>query len=306
MQVSNDLSGQPIERDAGVPTGRVALQVRASDGTCLSGWRMAEPSAKTTCLLLHGSGDGAYVWEPLSGPLAALCPTIALDFRGHGNSERTRREEYCIATHVRDVESALEQLQLRSAIVCGHSLGGQVAVQIAAGRMAQRIRGVVIVDVCPQPSPVGTQQAALQLRQSLRRYESIEEYQDWLLASRPLLSAAMSRQLALGALRPNPCGGFELKIDPAVCDAVPREANGMRGLQWHRAFAAIECPALLIRGVASAMVSAATAHSTLGLLRQGSLVTVPRAGHAVMSDNPEDFAAGVLAFVRALTHVPLD
>ena len=59
----------------------------------------------------------------------------------------------------------------------------------------------------------------------------------------------------------------------------------------------LACPTLIVRGAASDVLSADTADEMEEVLARGSLVVVPRAGHSVMTDNPEGFCDDVSSFV---------
>lgn len=144
-------------------------------------------------------------------------------------------------------------------------------------------------------------QATVYMRETMRTYKSIEEYSSRLKDMRPLLSEAVARQLARGSLRA--CeGGFELKLDPALINYADDELTS--AAQWRELLPQIGCPTLVVRGAGSAMVTARAAKEMIRLLPRAQLVTIPRSGHAVMSDNPPAFCASVAGFVRALLSTP--
>ena len=71
----------------------------------------------------------------------------------------------------------------------------------------------------------------------------------------------------------------------------------MSQAQWD-ALRRVPCPTLVVRGAASDVFSAETADRMVDeVLAQGRLAVVPRAGHSVMTDNPEGFRDAVAAFV---------
>jgi pimeloyl-ACP methyl ester carboxylesterase len=70
---------------------------------------------------------------------------------------------------------------------------------------------------------------------------------------------------------------------------------------WQTLLPAVRCRTLIVRGAGSALVSANAAKQMARMPRRGELVTVPRAGHAVMSDNPQAFCASIAAFVSSVT-----
>ena len=82
--------------------------------------------------------------------------------------------------------------------------------------------------------------------------------------------------------------------------ARPRSTSSEEDLtraQWE-ALARIPCPTLVVRGAASDVLSADVAERmALEVLPKGSLAVVARAGHSVMTDNPDGFRDAVTAFV---------
>ena len=61
----------------------------------------------------------------------------------------------------------------------------------------------------------------------------------------------------------------------------------------------IDCPTLVIRGAASDVLSADVADRMVEVLAAGELAVVARAGHSVMTDNPDGCLAAISAFALA-------
>jgi pimeloyl-ACP methyl ester carboxylesterase len=69
--------------------------------------------------------------------------------------------------------------------------------------------------------------------------------------------------------------------------------------QWD-ALARVPCPTLVVRGAASDILSPDVADRMVDdVLQKGRLAVVPRAGHSVMTDNPDGFRDAVADFVLA-------
>lgn len=271
-----------------------SLYVQAADGTRLHVRHSPRARHGITCLLIHGSGDGLYVWNSARETVEPLCPIAMVDLRGHGDSQSSRSQRYDLETHVSDVIGVIRALEIGSLIIVGHSLGGRVAIHLAA--KLPRVIGAVLVDTCPEPNHAASAQASRILRESMRVYRSSDEYATSLLDLRPLLSAKSAHELAAGALR-RCAGGFELKIDPLYVQHDSEERESVTPGEWRELLRAIPCPTLVVRGGVSAMVSAANAKAMVSLLPRGELVTIAKAGHAVMSDNPRDFRRALADFV---------
>ena len=101
------------------------------------------PGAGVPVLLLHGLASSRRFWDLVVPGLAGL-PLLALDQRGHGDSERPDGP-YDGATVVADALTALDALGLSRVVVVGHSWGGWTALHLAAAA-PERVLAVVAVD----------------------------------------------------------------------------------------------------------------------------------------------------------------
>ena len=59
----------------------------------------------------------------------------------------------------------------------------------------------------------------------------------------------------------------------------------------------ITCPVLVVRGMETDTLSIDVAHRMLDTMPHAQLVEIPRAGHMVFEDNPEDFISTVRSFL---------
>ncbi len=94
-------------------------------------------------LLLHGLASSRRFWD-LVVPGLAKHKIVALDQRGHGDSERPAGP-YDAATVVGDAMAVLDELDLDRVVVVGHSWGAGTALRLAAA-FGERIAAVVALD----------------------------------------------------------------------------------------------------------------------------------------------------------------
>ncbi|MEO8287152.1 MAG: alpha/beta fold hydrolase [Chloroflexota bacterium] len=97
----------------------------------------------STILLLHAFQGGADLWFPYTFP--ALAPehhVIALDLPGFGNSGRL--PAYTTNTYANFIQAFLDALGLDKVDLVGHSMGGQIAVAVAAAS-PERINRLVLI-----------------------------------------------------------------------------------------------------------------------------------------------------------------
>jgi pimeloyl-ACP methyl ester carboxylesterase len=257
-------------------------------------------------LLLHGFGNEAHIWDDFAPAVAPHYRTAALDHRGHGDSAWDPEQRYDLDVLVDDVECVTAALGMERLVMIAHSLGGRVAT-LFAGRHPQRLAGLVLVDIGPEVDMRG----ALRIRQDIEAnvdptFASVEEYARVLSLAYPAAQPAALLRMARHGLRRREDGRLELKMDPALRGATagrgagPEAAQREEALvrrQWE-ALAKLPCPTLVVRGAASDILSPEVADRMVDeVLPAGRLAVVARAGHSVMTDNPDGFREAVCSFV---------
>ena len=96
-------------------------------------------------LLVHGLASNARLWDGVASELAAAGhPTVAVDNRGHGQSDKPDGG-YDFATVVSDLVAVIEAFELDRPVVVGQSWGGNVVVELGA-RHPELVRGVACID----------------------------------------------------------------------------------------------------------------------------------------------------------------
>ncbi|MFF0013067.1 alpha/beta fold hydrolase [Streptomyces sp. NPDC005374] len=98
-------------------------------------------------VLLHGLAGHAGEWDATSRRLSPGYRVVAVDQRGHGDSERLPKD-VSRAAYVADVITVVDQLELRRPILVGQSLGGHTAMLTAAAH-PERIHALVLIEAGP-------------------------------------------------------------------------------------------------------------------------------------------------------------
>jgi pimeloyl-ACP methyl ester carboxylesterase len=98
-------------------------------------------------LLLHGLAGHAAEWTDTARWLTESHRVLALDLRGHGRSEHAPGD-VSRGAHVADVAFATERLGSAPVVLVGQSLGGHLAMLVAA-RHPTLVRGLVVVEASP-------------------------------------------------------------------------------------------------------------------------------------------------------------
>ncbi|MFF8770445.1 alpha/beta fold hydrolase [Kitasatospora sp. NPDC015120] len=114
-------------------------------------YRESGPADGPPLVLLHALGERGADWEPVLPALAPRHRVLALDLRGHGDSDRPG--DYALEAMRDDVLAFLDALGLPRADLVGHSMGGVVGY-LAAQERPGRIGRLVLEDVpAPRPRP---------------------------------------------------------------------------------------------------------------------------------------------------------
>src|ERR687894_600820 len=88
------------------------------------------PPGAPDIMLLHGGNQTAHSWDLVSLALAGRFRVVAVDQRGHGDSEWPRDGEASAEAMASDAERISAALGLRRPVVMGHSMGGLVTMTL--------------------------------------------------------------------------------------------------------------------------------------------------------------------------------
>jgi pimeloyl-ACP methyl ester carboxylesterase len=102
-------------------------------------------------LLIHGLGGDRCVWEPVLDTLSETHDVISVDLPGFGGSQPLDEDPTPRAL-ARAVAAFLDELGLDTAHVAGNSLGGWVALELAAAGRARSVAGICPAGLWRQPT----------------------------------------------------------------------------------------------------------------------------------------------------------
>lgn len=96
-------------------------------------------------LFVHSLAGNGGQWALQLDHLRRFRRAVALDLRGHGDSDPADDGQYSVEALAGDVAAVADQLGLRRFVLAGHSLGASVAIEYA-GRHPERVSGLLLVD----------------------------------------------------------------------------------------------------------------------------------------------------------------
>lgn len=210
-----------VQRQGALPEVR-RVWAEGSDGRRISGLSFS-PEHEAQFVFLHGMGLNAHGYDPVA--LALDAPALALDLPGHGRSDWREDANYRPDLLAPDVTMAIEALAPGPLTLVGHSLGGVTAMLVAPA-IAERLQGLVIVDITPGIRPQRDAGAISDFISGQRDFATQQEMVDRAIAfgigeDRD----ALTRGVALNS-RQRPDGRWEWAHHFAHMDSAPTESFG--------------------------------------------------------------------------------
>ena len=260
------------------------------------------PGAGPNVLLLHGWLDHSHGFDWLCEHLPAQWRLFALDFRGHGQSDALPKGgSHQFTDHVADAEAVLRHFALEKFHLVGHSLGGSVAICVAAAHPEQAQSLTVIESLGtsggdPDRALVRLQDFAAELFKPVRRrvYPSVEDAGRRVAEANSSYSAEAAQHMAkYGTTGVE--GGVVFSADPLL-----KRTSGMAFDEGQvlAICAGVKCPVQVIQGTRGMTLDDETMKRRLEALRNPPVIAV-EGGHHVHLDRPADVAAQVVRFIGA-------
>ncbi len=240
-------------------------------------------------LLLHGLQDCARSWDPFAAAVAPAYRVLALDHRGHGDSDWAPDGSYKLADYFGELTEFIDAIDLRDLVLIGHSAGGKNAF-IYASTHPNRIDKLVIVDMDPEPYNPGSAAMFDRYRTESDEWDDLDAVVERLRSREPMASEGRLHHNALVMTRETPEGKRVWKRDRALVLGYERpDAWGYLDN--------ITCPTLLVRGAHSPLLTGDIAVRMQERLPRCELVELDGGGHWGHEENPVDFERAVKQFL---------
>lgn len=268
---------------------------QASDGLTLIGDVSGDPKGKPV-LLLHGAGQTRHSWKRGAERLAAAgFRVVAVDARGHGESDWSPDGDYSFPARARDVRAIAAQFPRPPAIV-GASMGGQSAILALGDEPRLTAPALVLVDVTPRVDLAGAQRIIDFMVANHDGFASLDEAAEAIARynparPRPKSSAGLARNLRQRG------GRWFWHWDPRM---LPKDIDPLAHAAMVAAAAAkIAIPTLLVRGDRSDVVGEAEIAEFRALMPHARFVDVRGAGHMVAGDHNGAFTDAIVEFLNS-------
>jgi 3-oxoadipate enol-lactonase len=246
------------------------------------GYEEAGKGEAIPIVFLHGVGSDKSVWRPQLEFFAQSRRSIAFDYPGYGDSdpapEGTTRDDYASA-----IISAMHELGLDRAHICGLSLGGVVAIAMAHADES-RCASLILADTfSAHPDGQAVYERGVAASGDLR---AMAEARVDVLLAQPADPAVRSEVVATMA-----------RIDPAAY-RIGAEAVWLAD-QRERSHD-IRAPTLVLCGTEDRITPPALSRELMHIIPGSRYEPIEGAGHLGNLERPEEFNTLVNAFIRGV------
>lgn len=273
------------------------VQFRGSQGLTLVAdeWnRGAVADDRPSILMLHGGGQNRFSWKNTGQILADQgWHVVALDSRGHGDSDRSPDADYRIHNLRDDSLAIIEQIGRPVALI-GASMGGLTGILIAEQAGPQKVTKLVLVDVVPRVEQSGTERIRAFMATNLDGFETLDEAADAVAAYLPHRKRPRSPEGLKKNLRYRD-GRWHWHWDPAFVTRVGEQFIEVDTLE--QSASNLTMPILLIRGKLSDVVSNEGVEEFLAKVPSAEFVELGGAGHTAAGDDNDAFTEAVVDFI---------
>ena len=268
-------------------------------------------SEKPPLLLVHGGRDHCRNWDWVAQGLRDEWHCVAMDHRGHGDSEWVSDGNYTATDMIYDVVQMIRQLDIsgsgRPVTILAHSMGGNVCLRVAALFPELVSKLVVIEGLGPSPA-VQADLEKTPYRERLRewvekkhasagrvprRYATIDQALERMREENTYLTEAQARHLTVNGVNRNEDGTYSWKFDPHLNNWQPHDAERV-GIE--ELWGAIQCPTLLLYG-ADSWASNPEQDGRLKHFNTAEVIEFENAGHWLHHDQFDRFMTTLREFL---------
>jgi len=250
-------------------------------------------------ILQHGGGQTRHAWRGVGETLGkAGFYALAIDARGHGDSDWAPDGDYGRDAMVADLASVVDQLDAGRPVLVGASMGGNTSLA-AIGESHVDSAGLIMVDIAPRIRSSGTNKVGKFMGQKPDGFDTLEEVAEAIAnyqphRDRPRNLDGLAKNVRLGA-----DGRYHWHWDPAYRRRTPmtRDEIRARTRRLEDCARALTVPTLLVRGGLSDVLDEAGAEAFLNLVPHAEYVSVENAAHMVAGDRNDVFGKHVVDFL---------
>ncbi|MBN3297172.1 PPME1 methylesterase, partial [Amia calva] len=157
-------------------------------------------------VLLHGGGHSALSWAVFTASMTSrvTCRVLAVDLRGHGDTQVRNSDDLSTQTMSRDVANVVRAMYGEippPLILVGHNMGGAIAIHTATGTLLPSVVGLVVIDVVEGSAMDVLHSMQNFLRGRPKTFKSIDHAIEWSIKSGQIRNLESAKVSMVGQVR---------------------------------------------------------------------------------------------------------
>jgi pimeloyl-ACP methyl ester carboxylesterase len=237
----------------------------------------------------------AHVWDDFAQTFGIRYHVIALDQRGHGETQWCEDRAYSIYDHFSDIDRFVEMLGLKDLILIGHSMGGRNALFYAAC-IPNRVGQLILADIRPRNDPKSSKAFKNLLNHIPLEAGSVGEVVKKVRTLSPYLSKESCHTIVAHGFKKMPNGMMVPKFDVRMIQQLKEMHYDTEDL-WPF-FQNVMCRSLVIRGKRSSFLSKKVAQEICRVIPNAELREIPSSTHFPAQENPIAFNKVIWDFLN--------
>lgn len=251
-------------------------------------------------ILLHGGGQTRHAWKGTAEKLSSAgFYAIALDLRGHGESDWSEEGDYAIESYRSDLISVIDEIGKPASLI-GASLGGMVSLSTAGDPEFQKFcNALVMVDIGIYPNEEGSNEILDFMSSGFQGFDSLEDASNAITAYLPHREKPRDISGLKKNLRLKEDGRYYWHWDPKFIQS--RSSDRTEHRSRHRDYASnVRIPTLLIRGALSNVVTEEEVKDFMTTIKHAEFIEIDKAAHMIAGDRNDIFASAAIDFLQKI------
>ncbi|MBY0377816.1 MAG: alpha/beta hydrolase [Gammaproteobacteria bacterium] len=233
-------------------------------------------------VLIHAFPTDQQLWSPQTEALNKHFRVITLDLWGFGQSSPTEGEAITMTQYADEINTLLDHLQIKHAIIGGESMGGYIALAFL-NKYPQKIDGLILSDTQPIADNAETKKKREALAKEVLEQGTSNLIKGFLPQALSPAASAKTELFLTGIMEKQSAKGI---------------ASALRGMALRQdmssTLAATSLPVLIITGEEDRLISPKQSQDMQALAKNSQLVVIKNAGHLSNLEQAEKWNKAVI------------